>query len=146
MVLPKFDVIEPLESCVVTCCKGKNCPSNVTAIPQVRWYLYSKLKCGFNKLLTTQAVLKYKIFRSHYVTLVLQRALAMTNLPSTLGHGWEAKDDVYVPITTDELPVFLELMRLSMCGCKTRRNTMRCKCINLYIDLCKCISCKDDGT
>ena len=114
----------------MTCYKGKNCPSNVTTIPQIRWYLYSKLKCEFNQLRSTQAALKYKIFRSHYVTLVLRRAyLAITNIPLPLGHGWDAKDDVYVPTRTDELPVLLELMELSVCGCKTRESTIRCKCI-----------------
>ena len=108
----------------------KNCPSNVTTIPQIRWYLYSKLKCEFNQLRPTQAALKYKIFRSHYVTLVLRRAyLAITNLPLPLGHGWDAKDDVHVPTRTDELPVLLELMELSVCGCKTRGSTIRCKYI-----------------
>ena len=35
--LPKLDVIEQLESWVVTCYKGKNCPSTVTKIPQISW-------------------------------------------------------------------------------------------------------------
>ena len=147
--LPKFDVIEPLQSLVVTCYKGKYCPSNVTTIPQIRWHLHSKLKCEFNKLPPTQAALQYKIFRSHYVTLVLRRAyLAITNLPFPLGHGWETKDDVYELIMKDELPVPTELMELSVCGCKTSR-TMRCKCIKNHLmctDLCKCVSCKNDGT
>ena len=110
---------------------------------QIRWYLYSTLKCEFNQLSPTQATLKYKIFRSHYVTLVLRRGyLAITNLPSPLGHGCEAKDDVYVSIRTDELPVSLELMELIVCDCKTSRNTMRCKCIKnqlMCTDLCKCV-------
>ena len=88
MDLPRLDVIEPLENWVVTCYKGKNCPRTVTTIPQISWYLYSKLQCESNKLPPTQAALKYKIFRSNYVILILQRAyLAITNLPSPLGHG-----------------------------------------------------------
>ena len=133
----------------MTCYKGRNCPNNVTTIPRIRWYLYSKFKCEFNQLPPTQAALKYKIFRSHYVTLNLRRAyLAITNLLS-LGHGWEAKDGVYMPSRTDELSVPLELMELSVCRCKTSRNTIRCKWIKnqlMCTDLCKCISCKNDGT
>ena len=133
----------------MTCYKGKNCSSNPTTIPQIRWYLYSRLQCEFNKLPPTQAALKYKIFRCHYVILVLRRAyLAITNLPSPLSYGWEAKDDVYVPIMTDELPVPLELMELKMCGCKTSCNTMRYKCVKnqmLCKALCKCVSCKNDS-
>ena len=50
---------------------------------------------------------------------------------------------------TDELSVPLELMELSVCGCKTSCNTMRCKCVKnqlMCTDLCKCVSCKNDGT
>ena len=64
----------------------------------------------------------------------------------SLAFGWEAKENVYVPIMT--LPVPLELMELSVCSGKTSHNTMRCKCIkNQFkcIDLCKCVSCKNNG-
>ena len=77
-------------------------PSNVTTIPEKIWYVYSKLKCEFNKFRPTQVALKYKDFKSHYVNLVLGRAnLAITNHPLPLGHSWEVKDNVYVPIMTD---------------------------------------------
>ena len=99
MDIPKFDFTEPIESWVVIYYKGKNCPNNVTKVPQIRWYHYSKLKHEFNNLPPKQAALKYDIYRNHYVTLVLQRAyLAIKNLNSPLGHDWKAKDDVYVPI------------------------------------------------
>ena len=49
---------------------------------------------------------------------MLPRAyLAIKNLPSQLFYGWEAEDDVYVSIMTDEIP--LELMELSVCGSTT---------------------------
>ena len=57
--LSKLDVTESLESWVVKCYKGKNCPSNVTTLPQIGWYLYSKLQCEFYKFSPTQAVWKY---------------------------------------------------------------------------------------
>ena len=50
-----------------------------------------------------------------------------------------------------ELPVSLELMELSLCGCRTSIShsvTMRYKCIKnqlMYTDLCKFVSCKNDG-
>ena len=97
-----------------------------------------------------QVPFKYKIFRSHYITLVLRRAyLAITNLPMPLGYGWEAKDDVYMLIMTYELPLLLEFMELSVCGCKTSFNTVRSKYIKIQMmctNLCKCVSCKNDGT
>lgn len=81
---------------------------------------YFKLQFEFNKLTPTKAVLKHKIFRNHDVTLILRRAyLAMMNLPWPLDYDWEAKDDVNVTIMTDELPVLLELIELSVCLCKT---------------------------
>ena len=55
----KFDVIESIESWAYY--KGKNCTSNVTTIPQMSWYLYSKLQSEFNKLSSAKAILKYKI-------------------------------------------------------------------------------------
>ena len=120
---------------------------NVATVP---WSLYSKLKCEFNRSPPKQPALKYEIYINHYITLVFQRAyLAIRNLPSSLGHGWEAKDNVYVSIMTDELPFLLELMELSMCGCKTSRNTIRCKCIKYWLmctDLCKFVSGKNTGT
>ena len=64
----KFDVTESLESWVVAYYKGKNYTSNVTTIPQMSWYLYSKLQSEFNKLSSTKAILKYKTVRSYYVT------------------------------------------------------------------------------
>ena len=42
----------------MTCCKGKNCSSNVTTIPRIRWFLYSKLECEFYKFPPTPAALK----------------------------------------------------------------------------------------
>lgn len=65
-------------------------------------------------------MLKHEIFRNHDVTLILRRAyLAMMNLPLPLDYDWEAKDHVNVTIMTDELPVLLELIELSVCLCKT---------------------------
>lgn len=61
----------------------------------------------------------------------------------------EEKDDVYMSLMTDKFPVLLELMKLNECGCKTSYNTMRCKCGKNELmcrDLCKCVSCKNDGT
>ena len=105
MDLPKLDVIKTLENSVMTCYKGRSCPSNVTA----------------------------------YV--------AITNLSSPLGYGWEPKDDIMVPIMTDELPVPLELMKFSVCGCKTA-TLWDANALNqlMHTDLGKCVSCKNVGT
>lgn len=60
--------------------REKNYSSNVTTMPKIRWYLYFKLQCELEKLPPTQAAPKCKIFRSHYVFLVLRRAyLPITN-------------------------------------------------------------------
>ena len=63
--------------------------------------------------------------------------------------GCRIKDDVYVPIMIYGLQIPLELMELSVCGSKKSFNTMRCKCIKnqlICTNLCKCVSCKNDGT
>ena len=49
----------------------------------------------------------------------------------------------------DQLPVPLELMELNVSICKTRFNTMRCKCIKnqlIRTYLGKCIWCENFGT
>ena len=98
MDLPKLSVIElatrELDRDMLQGQKlSKQC--NYNTVNKVVPLFTFKLKCEFNKLPPIQAAFKYKIFRSHYVTLVLKR----TYLAIILGYGWEAKDDIYVPIT-----------------------------------------------
>ena len=103
--LPSIEVLEALQSWIVKSYGGKKRPEDVKTIPQLRWYLFTKFQCEVSKSPPTTAAFKYKVFRSHYVTLVLKRSLLpMQNLPSPLDYGWERVNTSYLAIMTDELP------------------------------------------
>ena len=79
----------------------------------------------------------------------MKSLLSNNEPPFAIGLWLGSKGDVYVPIMTYALPNPLDLMELSVCGCKTSFNTMRCKWIKnqlMSTDLHKCVSCKNDDT
>ena len=52
-----------------------------------------------------------------------------------------------MPILTDELPAPLALIELSVCSCKTKCITSKCKCGKNALqcaDMCKCVDCEND--
>ena len=57
----------------LTC--GNKLPEDVQSIPQLRWYLFSKYQYESEKLPPTPSAFKYKVFRSHFFTLVLRHSL-----------------------------------------------------------------------
>lgn len=122
-------------------CYGR---SNLKAgnIPDLRWILYSKYSNDIAKLPPTFSALKYRIFRAHYVALVLKRCCEpFQNLPDATGYGWEIENETLVPILTDELPAPTGLIELSMCSCKTNCETNRCSCKKnslVCTEMCKC--------
>ena len=97
-----------------------------------------------------QLLLKYKIFRCHYISLVLRKSLlTMQELPWPLSYGWESYGDTYKAIMTDELPAPVALIELSVCACKTNCVNNRCKCRKNKLqcaDMCKYIDCANDDT
>lgn len=129
-----------LESFVIRC-YGK---TNLKAenIPDLRWLLFTRFSNKISKLPPTLATLKYRIFRAHYVALVLKRcSKAIQNLPDATGYGWENVNNALVPILTDELPAPTELIELSMCSCKTNCETNRCSCRKNKLsctEMCRC--------
>ena len=64
-----------------------------------------------------------------------------------MNYGWESSGEAYWPILTDELPAPLSLIELSVCSCKTKFATNRCKCRKNALqctDMCKCVDCEND--
>ena len=119
----------------------------VDAIPKLRWYLFPKFQSDISKLPPT-APLKFKIFRSHFISMVLCRACwNFQELPSLENYGWEIRQNKIVAIMTDELPDPLALVEFSVCNGTTLCNSNLCKYqYNLpCIDMCKCISCQNEG-
>ena len=147
--MPSLHTLETLEQWLVIAYGGNKLPEDVQSIPQLRWYLFSKYQYEAEKLPPTPAAFKYKVFRSHFFTLVLRRSLvALQNLPNPLNYGWEMINNTISPIMTDELPAPLALIELSVCGCKTTCNSNRCKCFKNKLnctDMCKCTNCENDG-
>lgn len=148
--VPIPDVLETLEKWVVIAYGGNKCPSTIKTIPELRWYMFAKFQSDVSTLPPTVAALKYKIYRSHYVALVLRKSLSsIQNLPSPLDFGWERSDDAYKPIMTDKLPAPVALIELSVCSCTTKCVNNRCKCRKNKLqctDMCKCIDCDNDDT
>ena len=70
--LPDLNTLEQLERFVVNAYGGKQ--YDVDTLPQLRWYLFSKYQLDASSLPPTMSALKYKIFRSHYVSMVLKRS------------------------------------------------------------------------
>ena len=71
-------------------------------IADLRWWLFSKYTTEVAKLPPTLSALKYRIFRFHYVALVLKRCnKTLQNLPDPAGFGWELENGNLVPIMTD---------------------------------------------
>ena len=147
--LPSLITLEDIERFVVNT-YAKNKDSGLTTLPQVRWYLFSKCQCDAASLPPTMSALKFKIFRSHYVCMVLKRAhLPYQQLPNPENYGWELNGDSLDPIMTDNLPAPIALIELSMCSCKTGCKTGRCRCLKhdlVCTDMCKCKNCENDGS
>jgi len=148
--MPTLRTIERLGRWVVTAYGGSKCPATVKTISELRWYLFSKFQSDISDLPPTTAALKYKIFRCHYVALVLRKSLVnIQNLPSPLSFGWEICNDTYKSIMTDELPAPSALIELSVCSCKTKCINNRCKCRKNDLqctDMCRCTDCDNDDT
>ncbi|XP_057300399.1 uncharacterized protein LOC130631667 [Hydractinia symbiolongicarpus] len=119
--LPNLETLESLERFVVSMYKGNKCPADVVSLSQLRWNLFSKFQCDADMLPPTLAALKYKIFRCHFISMVLRSShILIQQLPNAVNYGWDT-DEVgnLSPIMTDELPAPLALIELSSCNCKT---------------------------
>ena len=147
--LPSLATLEALESFVVKLYGGTQRPHDMLTIPSLRWFLFCKNQHDVERLPPTMGALKNKVFRSHYITLVLRRShLSHQHLPNPLNYGWENLDNILVPIMTDDLPAPLALIELSVCKCKGSCVNRRCKCVKhnlVCTDMCKCKSCENDG-
>ena len=138
--LPRLDTLENIERYVVNTYVGKKSIVEVNTLANLRWYVFSKLQHDASQLPPTMSALKYKIFRAHYVCLILKRShIAIQNLPPAENYGWELISDSIDPILTDNHLVPLQLIELSMCGCKQDCRTNRCKCFKnnlVCTDMC----------
>ena len=146
--LPTLETLASLEEFVVELYAGSNRSKSITSLADLRWHLFSKYQTEAEKLPPTFGALKYKIFRTHFVTMVLRRShLAIQNLPPAQNYGWERSNQALVPMLTDNLPAPLALIELSSCSCKSSCTNNRCKCRKngfICTDMCKCTECKNN--
>ena len=73
--------------------------------------------------------------------------MAKPDLPNPSMYGWEAVDNSLLPITTDSLPASKAVIEMTVCSCKTKCLTNRCKCRKNNLkctDMCLCIDCEND--
>ena len=127
--IPDFLTLENIERYVVKTYAGKNMAKELSTLARLRWFLFSKFQHSATQLAPTTSALKYNIFRSHYVCLVLSRShLAIQNLLPAENYGWELNGESLDPILTDILPDPLGLVELSVCACKGDISNNRCKC------------------
>ena len=86
--LSKLETLEALERFVVNVYGGPKRPQSICTLSELRWYLFSTFQYEAEKLPPTIDPLNYKIFRCHFVTMVLRRAhLAIQNLPHAAYYG-----------------------------------------------------------
>ncbi|XP_066928999.1 uncharacterized protein [Clytia hemisphaerica] len=146
--LPDLNTLDQIERFVVNIYGGSS--NNVYTLPQLRWFQFSKCQYDASSLPPTMSALKYKIFRAHFVCMVLKRSHhPFQQLPDPLGYGWELNGTSIDSIMTDNLPAPIALIELSMCKCKTGCQSKRCKCLKnnlICTDMCRCTNCKNDGT
>ena len=119
-VLPSLSTLDNIERFVVAVYGEKKKSEYIETLAQLRWYFFSKFQSDAAQLPPTMSALKYKIFRSHFVCMVLKRAhLPIQNLPSPEGYGWELNGNSLDPIMTDNLPAPIGLIELSVCNCES---------------------------
>ena len=145
--LPDLFTITNIERFVVKVYGDKK-RTDVDTLSQLRWFLFSKFQYDAARLPPTMSALKYKIFRSHFVCLVLKRSdVPIQNLPPPESYGWELNNRSLDPIMTDNLPAPIALIELSVCSCKGDCSNKRCKCLKnelVCTDMCKCNGCTNN--
>ena len=145
--LPSLETLQVLETYICLLYKGNL--NEINMLAKLRWFIFSKYQYNSENLPSTFGGLKYKIFRSHYVTLTLKHAVvSKQNLTSFLNYGWEIVENNITPTLTDNLPEPSALIELSACGCKTGCKTNRCKCRKsgfTCTDTCKCAHCENNN-
>ena len=124
------------------------------SIGELRWQLFSKKQLTSEKLPPTMGALKWKILRSHYVTIVWRRSLLSFEAiyPDPLQFGWLSNPSgnahlALVPILTDEPPVPEATLDMTDCGCKKTKciaGSCSCRKVGLRCTaLCRCVDCSN---
>ena len=108
---------------------------------------FSKYQLESEKLPPTSSALKFKIHRSHYVSLIWRSSdISRPCLPNPEIYGWEATDCGLSAVMTDALPA-PKVIEMTICRCKSNCQTKRCMCNKNDLkcsEMCLCVDCQND--
>ena len=145
--LPDLETVEAVEKYIISVYHHKK-EESFESLSKLRWFLFSRHQQEGDKLPPTFSALKYKIFRAHYITMVLRRSIvSIQSLPPAINYGWEFVEEAFSPIMTDNLPAPSALIEMVSCSCKSNCLTNRCQCRKngfICTDMCKCVNCEND--
>ena len=124
-------------------------PSNINALRQLRWYLFSKFQYDSEKLSPTSSALRFAIYRSHLVCNTWKKSLFRA--PSYLNpeeYGWEydTNSNSYEAVMTNQLAAPKHIVELCISKCKTGCESLRCSCEKnnlVCTEMCMCNDCKN---
>ena len=124
-------------------CQNKM-PCAVTNLPELRWYMFSKMQTESASLPTTRETLRQKVLRSHHTTVVWKKShIPHQDLPDPEDYGWKwsSSPSWYEAVTILLPPAPESIIHLTMCGCNAGCKTQRCKCKKNGLkcpEMCKC--------
>ena len=125
----------------------KNVSLDRTSLSKLHWQQFSKYHYEAIQLPPIVSALKYKIFRSQYVNMVLKKSHVLKENPlSPERCGWDLNGTSLDPIMTDNLPAPLALTELSIYNCKGGCSTRRCKCFKNSLACTQCSACNNSDT
>ena len=142
------ETIHALEHFVMTL-YIKTIPDHVKTIGDLRWYLFSKYQCEPEKLPSTAAALTFKIYRSHYMSMVWKQSRNIhPNLPPPISCGWKEEDGHLKTQHTDQLPAPKATVDICSCKCKKDCSNAQCSCERNGLpctEMCLCENCENQN-
>ena len=85
--------------------------------------------------------------RANYQTFIWRNPLvAMQDLQSPIGHGWELDDDCLKPVYMTKDPAPRSLIALTTCNCKRPQCQDSCSCYNSDLSCTEACQCMADET
>ena len=112
--------------------------------------MFSKKQAESDRLPSTLGILKKKVSRAHYITLLWKSAhINSPSLPYPNNYGWlfNKKDHVFEPVMTSLAPAPESIIHLTVSSCKTNCSTNRCKCLKNGLncsEMCRCENSESD--
>jgi len=108
----------------------------------LRHHLFCRKQAVNEALPPTSDSSGHHINRACYQTYIWKNSLvAMPNLPSPIGNGWNMQDQTMIPILMSKSPAPKALVELVTCGCEKSHCSKNCSCTKQKMactDACAC--------